>query len=245
MGILQPGSVSATIGTSGVVFAATAEPTKDPKGRLHTFCHAVPGLWHVMGVTQSAGLSLNWLRGTFFAGQSYDELSEGAARIPAGCAGLEWAPYLLGERTPHLDPEVRAAFAGIGVEHTSAHFVRAVLEGVAYSLEDTFALFRELGIPVTGIRLGGGGARGALWRKIQAGIYGHAVEVLVAEEGGAFGCALMAGVGAEHWKNLDEACAQAIHVAERIEPDPGEAAAYRAGYARWRRLYPALRSLRN
>ena len=102
--ILQPGSVSATIGTSGVVFAATAEPTKDPNGRLHTFCHAVPGLWHVMGVTQSAGLSLNWLRGTFFAGQSYDALSDGAEKIPAGSEGLEWAPYLLGERTPHLDP---------------------------------------------------------------------------------------------------------------------------------------------
>ncbi len=134
MGILQPGSVSATIGTSGVVFAATAEPTKDPKGRLHTFCHAVPGVWHVMGVTQSAGLSLSWLKETFFAGQSYDALNEGAAKVPAGSEGLEWAPYLLGERTPHLDPEVRAAFAGISTIHTAAHFVRAVLEGVAYSL---------------------------------------------------------------------------------------------------------------
>src|SRR5580658_1649525 len=190
MGILQPGSVSATIGTSGVVFAATAEPIKDPKGRLHTFCHAVPGRWHVMGVTQSAGLSLNWLRGTFFAGQGYDSLSGAAAKVPAGSDGLEWAPYLLGERTPHLDPEVRAAFAGISTVHTSAHFVRAVLEGVAYSLQDTFTLFAELGIPVSGIRLGGGGARGPLWRKIQAGIYGHAVEILTAEEGGAFGAAL-------------------------------------------------------
>jgi xylulokinase len=244
MGILQPGSVSATIGTSGVVFAATAEPTKDPKGRLHTFCHAVPGLWHVMGVTQSAGLSLNWLRGTFFAGQSYDSLSEGAANVPAGSEGLEWAPYLLGERTPHLDPEVRAAFARIGVQHTGAHFVRAVLEGVAYSLQDTFTLFHELGIPVTAIRLGGGGARGALWRRIQAGIYGKDVEVLVAEEGGAFGCALMAGVGAGHWQNLDEACGQAIAVAERIEPDAADLAAYKTGYARWRKLYPALRGLR-
>jgi xylulokinase len=245
MGILQPGSVSATIGTSGVVFAATAEPTKDPKGRIHTFCHAVPGRWHVMGVTQSAGLSLNWLRGTFFAGQSYDSLSEGAAKIPAGSEGLEWAPYLLGERTPHLDPEVRAAFARIGVEHTAAHFVRAVFEGVAYSLQDSFTLFHELGIPVTAIRLGGGGARGALWRRIQAGIYGKDVEVLVAEEGGAFGCALMAGVGVGHWKNLDEACAQAIKVAERIEPDAADVAAYKTGYARWRKLYPALRGLRN
>jgi xylulokinase len=244
MGILQPGSVSATIGTSGVVFAATAKPTKDPKGRLHTFCHAVPGLWHVMGVTQSAGLSLSWLKETFFGGQSYDALNEAAAKIPAGSEGLEWAPYLLGERTPHLDPKVRAAFAGIGAGHTAPHFVRAVLEGVAYSLEDTFTLFAELGIPVSGIRLGGGGARGALWRRIQAGIYGHAVEVLTAEEGGAFGCALMAGVGAGHWANLDEACAQAIEVAQRVEPDPADVAAYKSGYAEWRKLYPALKTLR-
>jgi len=244
MGILQPGSVSATIGTSGVVFAATAAPTKDPKGRLHTFCHAVPGLWHVMGVTQSAGLSLRWLKETFFAGSNYDELTEEARKVAAGSDGLLWAPYLLGERTPHLDPQVRAAFAGISTTHTSAHFVRAVLEGVAYSLKDTFTLFAELGIPVTAIRLGGGGARGPLWRRIQAGIYGHAVEVLTAEEGGAFGCALMAGVGAGHWQNLDVACAQAIEVAQRIEPDARDGGAYQAGYAEWRKLYPALKSLR-
>ena len=244
MGILQPGSVSATIGTSGVVFAATASPTKDPRGRLHTFCPAVPGLWHVMGVTQSAGLSLRWLKETFFAGQDYDSLTAAAANVPAGSQGLEWAPYLLGERTPHLDPEVRAAFACISSNHTAAHFVRAVLEGVAYSLEDTFTLFAELGIPVTAIRLGGGGARGPLWRKIQAGIYGQAVEILTAEEGGAFGCALMAGVGAGHWANLDEACAQGIEVAQRIEPDPADLVAYQTGYAHWRKLYPALKTLR-
>jgi xylulokinase len=244
MGILQPGSVSATIGTSGVVFAATAAPTKDPKGRLHTFCHAVPGLWHVMGVTQSAGLSFRWLKETFFAAENYDALTAWAAAVPAGSEGLEWAPYLLGERTPHLDPEVRAAFAGISTVHKGEHFVRAVLEGVAYSLQDTFSLFAELGIPVTGIRLGGGGARGHLWRKIQAGIYGHAVEVLTAEEGGAFGSALMAGVGAEHWKDLDEACGVAIEVAQRIEPDASDVKAYKTGYAKWRKLYPALKTLR-
>ncbi len=244
MGILQPGSVSATIGTSGVVFAATASPIKDPKGRLHTFCHAVPGLWHVMGVTQSAGLSLRWLKETFFAGQDYDSLTAAAAKIPAGSEGLEWAPYLLGERTPHLDPEVRAAFAGISTVHTAAHFVRAVLEGVAYSLEDTFTLFAELEIPVSAIRLGGGGARGQLWRKIQSGVYGRAVEVLAAEEGGAFGSALMAGVGAGHWANLDQACGQAIEVAQRIEPDAADMAAYKSGYEKWRKLYPALKSLR-
>lgn len=243
MGILQPGSVSATIGTSGVVFAATAAPTKDPKGRLHTFCHAVPGLWHVMGVTQSAGLSLRWLKETFFSGQDYDSMSESAASIPVGSDGLEWAPYLLGERTPHLDPEVRAAFAGISTIHTAAHFTRAVLEGVAYSLEDTFTLFAELAIPVTAIRLGGGGARGPLWRRIQAGIYGQAVEVLKAEEGGAFGSALLAGVGAGHWANLDQACGESIQVAQTIEAAPAEIAAYKAGYSKWRKLYPALKSL--
>jgi xylulokinase len=244
MGILQPGSVSATIGTSGVVFAATASPIKDPKGRLHTFCHAVPGRWHVMGVTQSAGLSYRWLKETFFAGQNYDQLTAAAASVPPGSDGLEWAPYLLGERTPHLDPEVRAAFTGIGTTHTAAHFVRAVLEGVAYSLQDTFSLFAALGIPVSGIRLGGGGARGPLWRQIQAGVYGHAVEVLTAEEGGAFGAALMAGVGAGAWPDLDAACAQGITVAERLEPDPAWLKAYAAGYERWRKLYPALATLR-
>src|SRR5277367_936322 len=222
MGILKPGAVSATIGTSGVVFAATDKPTKDPGGRLHTFCHAVPGRWHVMGVTQSAGLSLRWLRDTFAAGASYDALSAEASNISPGSDGLLWAPYLLGERTPHLDSHATAAFVGITASHTAPHFTRAILEGVAFSLRDTFTLFAELGIPVSGVRLGGGGARGPLWRRIQAGIYGHAVEVLTAEEGGAFGCALMAGVGAGHWASLDEACAQAIEVAQRIEPDAAD-----------------------
>ncbi len=244
MGILQPGSVSATIGTSGVVFAATASPVKDPKGRLHTFCHAVPGRWHVMGVTQSAGLSLRWLRETFFSGQDYDVLTALASAIPPGSDLLEWAPYLLGERTPHLDPTVRAAFTGISTIHTAGHFVRAVLEGVAYSLKDTFHLFGGLGIPVTGVRLGGGGARGPLWRQIQAGVYGHSVEILTAEEGGAFGAALMAGVGAGAWPDLDGACAAGISVAERIDPDPAWLAAYAAGYEHWRKVYPALATLR-
>jgi xylulokinase len=189
-------------------------------------------------------LSLRWVRDTFFPSHNYDELTAAAAKVPSGSEGLEWAPYLLGERTPHLDPEVRAAFACICSNHTAAHFVRAVLEGVAYSLKDTFTLFAELGIPVTAIRLGGGGARGPLWRKIQAGIYGQAVEVLTAEEGGAFGSALMAGVGAGHWANLDQACDQAIEVAQRIEPDAADLAAYKTGYAKWRKLYPALKNLR-
>jgi xylulokinase len=196
-----------------------------------------------MGVTQSAGLSLRWLKETFFPKQSYDEMTAAAAKVPACSQGLEFAPYLQGERTPHLDPLVRAAFSGISTTTTAAHFVRAVLEGVTYSLEDTFTLFAELGIPVSAVRLSGGGAKGPLWRKIQAGIYGLPVEILTAEEGGAFGCAMMAGVGAGHWKNLDEACAAGIEVAQRIDPDPDDLAAYKQGYAKWRKLYPAIKTL--
>lgn len=245
MGILKPGAVSATIGTSGVVFAATAEPTKDPGGRLHTFCHAVPGRWHVMGVTQSAGLSLRWFRDTFAAGTSYDELSAAAASIPAGSEGLLYAPYLLGERTPHLDSDATAAFVGITAGHTSAHFTRAVLEGVAFSLRDTFTLFSELGIPVSGVRLGGGGARGSLWRRIQTDIYGHPTEVLTAEEGGAYGSALLAGVGVGAWPDTDAACEQSLEVAESFQPDGGTANAYDRAYNHFRAVYPALRSIRS
>jgi xylulokinase len=244
MGILQPGSVSSTIGTSGVVFAATAAPTKDPHGRLHTFCHAVPDRWHVMGVTQAAGLSLRWLRDVIAPGVSYDDLALEATKVPAGSDGLVWAPYLLGERTPHLDSQATAAFYGITASHTRGHLVRAVLEGVAYSLKDTFTLFAELGIPVQGVRLGGGGARGSLWRSIQASIYGYACDVLVAEEGAAFGAALLAGVGAGAWPDADAACATAIQVAEQIAPEPSAQKSYSDGYKVFRRLYPALRAVR-
>jgi xylulokinase len=243
MGILQPGSVSATIGTSGVVFAATAAPTRDPRGRLHTFCHAVPGRWHVMGVTQAAGLSLRWLRETMAPDQTYDQLTAAAAQVPAGSDGLLWTPYLLGERTPHLDSQATAAFVGITAATTRAHFIRAVLEGVAYSLKDTFTLFSELGIPVKGVRLGGGGARGPLWRTIQANIYGYPCERLTAEEGGAFGAALLAGVGVSAWRNLDVACSAAITVAETIQPDPKLVQRYADGYAGYRRVYPALKGI--
>ena len=241
MGILTPGSVSATIGTSGVVFAATAEPTLDPKGRLHTFCHAAPGVWHVMGVTNGAGLSFRYLRDTFFPGRSYEELTALAEQVAPGSDGLLWAPYLFGERTPHLDPEARAAFVGINASTTAAHFVRAVLEGVAYSLKDTLTLFAELGIPVEKIRLGGGGARGPLWRQIQADVYGHAVELLEAEEGGAFGAALLAGTGVGAWPSVEAACEATVRAAQVIEPK--DAAVMAEGYARYRRMYPALKAI--
>jgi xylulokinase len=246
MGILKPGSVSATIGTSGVVFAATDNPVRDPLGRLHTFCHAVAGRWHVMGVTQAAGLSLRWLRDLLRGSTghaSYEELLTLAAQVPPASDGVFWAPYLFGERTPHLDPEVRAAFVGLTAAHGQAHLTRAVLEGVAYSLRDTFALFDELGIPVHSVRLGGGGARSPLWRQIQADVYGHTVQVLAAEEGAAFGAALLAGVGAGAWPDVDTACEATLKVAEQIKPDPSARSKYEQGYQTYRKIYPALARL--
>jgi xylulokinase len=241
MGILAPGSVSATIGTSGVVFAATDSPVKDRLGRLHTFCHAAPGRWHVMGVTNGAGLSLRYFRDTFTPGSNYDMLADGAAEAPAGSEGLMWAPYLFGERTPHLDPEARAAFVGITASHRQGHFVRAVMEGVAFSLRETLTLFRELGVPVKAIRLGGGGARSALWRQIQADVYGQPVEVLVAEEGAAFGAALLAGTGIGVWDSVEAACAATVHVAQTLAPK--NAAVMDEAYQQYRRIYPALREI--
>ena len=241
MGVLAPGTVSATIGTSGVVFAATDAPTRDSKGRLHTFCHAAPGLWHVMGVTNGAGLSLRYFRDTFSPGVSYDDLSALAADVPAGSDGLLWAPYLFGERTPHLDAQARAAFVGITASHTRAHFIRAVLEGVAMSLRDSFTLFADLKIPVERIVLGGGGARGPLWRQIQADVYGQPVQVLEAEEGGAFGAALLAGTGVGVWTSVQAACDATVRVASTVEPR--DAAAMDKAYGQYRRIYPALREI--
>jgi len=248
MGITRAGVVSATIGTSGVVFAATDRPSLDPKGRLHTFCHAIPGRWHVMGVTQSAGLSLRWFRDRFGAGPEagcdpYERMSAEAAAVPAGAEGAFWAPYLMGERTPHLDPLARAAFVGLSASHTRAHLIRAVLEGVAYSLKDTFTIFDEIRVPVERIRLGGGGARSPLWQQIQADVYAHEVEILKAEEGAAYGAAILAGVGSGCWKTVDEACDSAVRVAKRISASKETSAAMQRGYQTYRRIYPALHSI--
>ncbi len=250
MGIVRPGAVSATIGTSGVVFAATDRPARDPRGRVHTFCHAVPGRWHVMGVTQGAGLSLRWLRDTIGAGagaggpgaaeDAYDRLCAEAAEAPPGADGVLWAPYLMGERTPHLDPEARAALVGLSAAHGRAHVIRAVLEGVAFSLRDSLTIFDEMGVPATRIRLGGGGARSLLWRRIQADVYGQPVDVLAAEEGAAYGAALLAGVGAGIWGSVDEACAAAVRVAGTVAPEPGAMETLDRQYRRFRTLYGAL-----
>ncbi len=248
LGIVSPGAVHATIGTSGVVFAAMDRPALDPKGRLHTFCHAIPGRWHVMGVTQAAGLSLRWFRDNFgtVANDSrdpYERLSEEAEAVPPGCDGVLWAPYLMGERTPHLDPQARAALVGLAANHHRGHIIRAILEGVAFSLRDSFSIFAEMKVPVSEIRLGGGGARSPLWRQIQADVYGHSVEVVEAEEGAAYGAALLAGVGAKFWSSVDEACQRSVRIAKQVEPDSATSDFMYRQYELYRRIYPALRQI--
>jgi xylulokinase len=245
MGVVGAGTIHATIGTSGVVFASTDRPAMDPQGRLHTFCHAIPGRWHVMGVTQAAGLSLRWFRDTFGppTTDAYEYLSAEAANAPAGSDGVLWAPYLMGERTPHLDPNARGALVGLTASHTRAHVIRAILEGVAFSLKDTLQIFAEMEVPVRKIRLGGGGARSPLWRQIQADIYEHEVEIIAADEGAAFGAALLAGVGGGLWPDVDSACNSAVKVEKKVAAQSRNAPALRESYAAYRRLYPALKTI--
>ncbi|MGA8608840.1 MAG: xylulokinase [Candidatus Sulfotelmatobacter sp.] len=248
IGVVSPGAVSATIGTSGVVLAATDSPALDPGGRVHTFCHAVPGRWLVMGVTQAAGLSLRWFRDQFGISadgqaESYDSLTTEAAKAPPGCDGLLWAPYLMGERTPYLDSTARGMLVGLTASHTRAHVIRAILEGVAFSLRDTFTIFQELKVPVKTIRLGGGGARSALWRQIQADIYGRRVETVEAEEGAAYGAAILAGVGAQAWPSVDAACEAVVRVAGNTSPHSADSLAMGKAYKVYTRIYPAMKSI--
>jgi xylulokinase len=248
LGVVSPGAVHATIGTSGVVFASTDRPAMDPRGRLHTFCHAIPNRWHVMGVTQAAGLSLRWFRDRFgvthgSSGDAYDALTVEAASAPAGSDGVMWAPYLMGERTPHLDPNARAALVGLAANHGRAHVIRAILEGVAFSLKDSFSIFEEMSVSVKQIRLGGGGARSPLWRQIQADVYGRAVEIVEAEEGAAYGAALLAGVGAGIWPTVDDACREVVRIKSRVEPNRDSSGTLQELYLRYRRVYPALKEI--
>jgi len=245
MGIVKPGTVSATIGTSGVVFVVTQKPTLDLKGRVHTLCHAVPGRWHMTGVTLSAGESLKWFRNQFGGGKSFAELDREAAEIASGSQGAIWLPYLMGERTPHLDPHARAAFVGLTAGHTTAHLTRAAMEGVAFSLRDCLEIFRGLGAPIENVRLGGGGARSPIWRQIQADVYGQTVETITVDEGAALGAAVLAGVGAGAWPSVDEACSDAIEVAKRIEPNSESAAMLERNYRVYGRLYSALKAAMN
>ena len=250
-GIVESGLVSCTVGTSGVVFSHLDEAAYDPEGRVHTFCHAVPGKWHVMGVTQGAGLSLQWFRNQLATGladqaaqkgvEIYDLLTDEAAAVPAGAEGLYWLPYLMGERTPHLDAYARGGWVGLTAKHTRGHLVRAILEGVAYSLNDCLGIVESLGASVEAVRASGGGAKSPLWRSILAGVFSKPIATLQTQEGSAYGAALLAMVGTGAFGSVAEACSSAIVEQRRDQPDPDLTAAYGRSYGMFRELYPALR----
>ena len=240
VGAVEPGVVSLSLGTSGVVFTTTDGPRIEPEGRLHAFCHCVPDRWHVMGVMLSAAGSLRWFRDALAPGVDFHDLVEEAASVPAGSDGLLFLPYLTGERTPHPDPEARGAFVGLTLHHGRAHLTRAVLEGVAFGLRDSLELTKGLGVPVSGpIRATGGGSRAPVWRGILSDVLRAPVATTTTSEGAAQGAAMLAAVGLGWFASVEEACRELVTLADIIEPS-GEVSGYDDAYARYRALYPAL-----
>ena len=242
-GVVEPGAVSCTLGTSGVIFAHMERVAYDPHGRVHTFCHAVRDKWHVMGVTQGAGLSLQWFRNQFAPGMSYDELLAEAAQSPAGARGLYWLPYLMGERTPHLDASARGGWIGLTAKHTRADLIRALIEGVAYSQKDGLDLVAALGVNVASIRASGGGARSKLWRQILADVFEKPVVTMASGEGSALGAAILAMVATGEYPSVREACGAMVRERDIVEPREEEARIYADGHAVYRSIYPALKPL--
>jgi xylulokinase len=250
VGAVEPGVVALTVGTSGVVFATTPSALVEPDGRLHAFCHAVPGMWHFMGVMLSAAGSLQWYRDTLAPGLGFDDLLHEAESVPAGSEGLQFLPYLSGERTPHPDPLARGAFVGLTLRHGRGHLTRALLEGVSFGLKDSFTLIQNAGSstgseqglgPIRQVRASGGGTRGALWRQILASVLEAELVTVNASESAAFGAALLAGVGAGLWADVATACAATVRITGSTHPDPAQVAAYRRAYPLYRELYPALK----
>ena len=228
------------LGTSGVVFAVLPEYRPEPAGRLHTFCHAVPGAWHAMGVMLAAAGSLQWFRDRLAPEASFGDLVAEAGGWKSGADGLFFLPYLAGERTPHADPDARGAFVGLSLHHDRGALVRAVLEGVAFGLRDSLELLRGLGVEASHARVSGGGSRDDLWLGIVASVLGIPLETTAAEEGSAYGAALLGGVAGGMFADVNEAAARCVRVARRIEPDAADAAQYELLYGRYRELYPAL-----
>jgi xylulokinase len=240
VGAVQPGIIALTLGTSGVVFAATESPLIEPEGRLHAFCHALPGRWHFMGVMLSAAGSLQWYHDTMAHQMSFDDLVNEATNIPAGSEGLLFLPYLSGERTPYPDPLARGAWVGLTLRHTRAHLTRAVLEGVAFGIKDSFMLIQNAGLgSINQVRISGGGARSPLWRQIMADVLDVELVTVNTIEGAAFGAALLAAVGAGIYQDVPDACAAAIQITGRTSPTQA-ARTYQDYYPRYRALYPAL-----
>lgn len=244
-GAVEEKVITASLGTSGVVFSATLQPRVDSRARLHSFCHAAPGLWHLMGVMLAAGGSYQWLadalRPLSEGGKMEETLAALAEEAPAGSGGLVFLPYLAGERTPHADPLARGAFVGLRAEHGLPHLARAVMEGVAFGLRDSLELMRQMDVSAAEVRATGGGARSRLWRQILADVFGCPVVSLTADEGPAFGAALLAGVGAGVFESVPDACRSAIRLGERLEPRRETVKVYEDLYRRYRELYPLLR----
>ncbi|HUU12044.1 MAG TPA: xylulokinase [Phycisphaerae bacterium] len=250
-GIVRRGVISATLGTSGVVFAHADTVETDPKGRVHTFCHAVAGKWHVMGVVLAAGGSLQWFRNVLCQDlvkearrrkvDPYELITADAAKVPPGSDGLYFLPYLTGERTPHADPNARAAWIGLSNMHTRAHMARAVIEGATYAMRDCLGIIQGMGVPVTEIRVSGGGAKSAFWRGLQADVYRQSVWTVASAEGPAYGVALLAGVGTGVWKSVPEACDATIRRLRQSKPNRRNVRTYDALYPEYGQLYRSLK----
>ena len=250
-GVVEDGKAFTTIGTSGVVFAHTSSISIDPKGRVHTCCAAVPGSWHVMGVTQGAGLSLKWFRDNFCSAEKetaklmgvdeYYLMDKEAETIPVGADRLLYLPYLMGERTPHLDPDARGVFFGLSAMHTKKHMLRAVLEGVSYSLRDCVEVFREMNISVSDMMACGGGGSSPLWRSMLADLYDCPVKTVASKEGPALGVALLATVGADIYSSVPEACKAVIKTDKIQQPTAENVPVYEKYYRLYTQLYPALK----
>ncbi|HCE16807.1 MAG TPA: xylulokinase [Anaerolinea thermolimosa] len=244
VGAVRPGIVALTLGTSGVVFATTDQAYIEKEGRLHAFCHAVPGRWHLMGVMLSAAGSLRWYHDNFTPDLSYDALIAPAGDVPAGAEGLLFLPYLTGERTPHPDPLARGAFAGLTIRHGMAHMTRAVLEGVAFGLRDSFELMRSAGLTqIEQVRVSGGGARSPIWRQILADVFNVELVTVNTTEGAAYGAALLAGVGVGVWPSVDAACAATVRSTGATHPRAEQVKRYEKIYPLYRQLYPTLKEL--
>ena len=250
-GTVQDGIAFTTLGTSGVVFAHTDKLSIDPKGRVHTFCCAVPGAWHVMGVTQAAGLSLKWFRDNFCDAEMaaakgmkkdpYYLMDKQAENIPIGAERLLYLPYLMGERTPHLDPNCRGAFIGLSAMHTRQHMLRAVMEGVVYSQRDSVEVLRGMGVKINDMLACGGGGTSPLWRQMLADVYGCPVKTVVSKEGPALGVAILASVGTGIYKSVQEACKEVIKTNPAQNPIAANSAEYEKFYKMYTELYPALK----
>ena len=250
-GVVRDGRAFTTIGTSGVVYAHTSKVAIDAKGRVHTFCSAVPGQWHIMGVTQGAGLSLRWFRDQFCKSEMktaglmgidpYDLMLKEAEAIPIGANKLIYLPYLMGERTPHLDPNARGVFFGLSAIHTKNDMLRAILEGVSYSLKDCLEIFGEMGISIDNMMTAGGGGKSALWRQMLADLYACPVNTILSKEGPALGAAMLAGVGGGIYKSVAEACDVVIKEDIIQKPIRQNTEEYNKYYQIYKELYPALK----